>query len=91
MTLPDDIELAKELDDYLQNSEWGVTIFAGHRDVLVNELVKFVATERTKARIDELERLREFWGESNDPTLGGEFKFVSLYDLDKRLTSLKHS
>jgi len=48
MTLPDDIELAKELDDYLQNGEWGVSIFAGHRDILVKELMKFIATYRKK-------------------------------------------
>ncbi len=48
-----------------------------------------IAQEKAKARIDELKRLREFWGASNDPTLGGEFKFVSLCDLDKRLIFLK--
>ena len=63
MTLPDDIELAKELDDYLQNGEWGVSIFAGHRDILVKELMKFIATYRkkweTEARIDELNSISE--------------------------------
>lgn len=52
---PDSAELRKDLNKFLQNSDWGISIFAGHRDVLVNNLVEFI-TQQRQALLQQLEQ-----------------------------------
>ncbi len=42
MTQPNQSKLEQELDELLQSPSYGVTLFAGHRDVLVSHIVRYI-------------------------------------------------
>jgi len=52
-------ELEKELDVYLNNSSWGVNLFAGHRDVLVKEVAKFIDSHVKREVLNELKLIEQ--------------------------------
>ncbi len=72
MTQPNQSKLEQELDELLQSPSYGVTLFAGHRDVLVSHIVRYITAnytpnsevEQLKSRIAWLEGKIE--GLSND-------------------------
>jgi len=56
-----DKELREKLDELLKSPRYGVSLFAGHRDILVEILADFITADRKRvaleARIDERQML----------------------------------
>ena len=60
-------------------------------DEIMNELEAYIKTEMLKARIDELKKIAEQYGEFRDETTGKPitFKGVALYRVKHRLNTLE--
>lgn len=88
-----DKELREKIDELLKSPRYGVSLFAGHRDILVEILTDFITADRKRvaleARIDELEnRLRVQFIPSHWARLCAEVNSWAKY-VDRRIAELK--
>ena len=54
------------------------------------QLLALIEQREREARIKELRRIREFWGQAIDKSLSSKpFNFVALEDIDRRIETLQ--
>ena len=88
-------EILQKLCDYVYNA--GAS--AKHNGIFVggepkkeaSQAIKAIISDQVaKARIGELQHIREFWGQAKDDTLSSKpFNFVALSDIDDRIAQLR--
>ena len=56
----------------------------------LEQVLALIANQVREARIEELQYIREFWGQAKDDTLSSKpFNFVALSDIDNRIAQLR--